>query len=51
MCDTDESRNSTQPFKENDLLEQLGEIDPEAVQQYIDKKKIDRVQERMQLKI
>ena len=36
--------------EENDLLEQLGEIDPEAVQKYIDKKKIDRVQERMQLK-
>ena len=36
--------------EENDLLEQLGEIDPEAVQQYIDKKRIDRVQERMQLK-
>ena len=36
--------------EENDLLEQLGEIDPEAVQQYIEKKKIDRVQERMQLK-
>ena len=36
--------------EENDLLEQLEEIDPEAVQQYINKKKIDRVQERMQLK-
>ena len=36
--------------EENDLLEQLGEIDPEAVQQYLDKKRIDRVQERMQLK-
>jgi hypothetical protein len=28
----------------------LGQIDPEAVQNYIDKKRIDRVQERMQLK-
>ena len=36
--------------EENDLLEQLGQIDPEAVQEYIEKKKIDRVQERMQLK-
>ena len=36
--------------EENDLLEQLGQIDPDAVQQYIEKKKIDRVQERMQLK-
>ena len=36
--------------EENDLLEQLGQIDPEAVQQYIEKKKVDRVQERMQLK-
>ena len=36
--------------EENDLLEQLGQIDPEAVQNYIDKKRIDRVQERMQLK-
>ena len=36
--------------EENDLLEQLGEVDPEAVQQYIDKKRNDRVQERMKLK-
>ena len=36
--------------EENDLLEQLGQIDPEAVQNYLDKKRIDRVQERMQLK-
>ena len=36
--------------EENELLEQLGQVDPEAVQQYIDKKRIDRVQERMQLK-
>ena len=36
--------------EENDLLEQLGELDPEGVQNYIEKKKIDRVQERMQLK-
>ena len=36
--------------EENELLEQLGEIDPEAVQKYIEKKRIDRVQERMQLK-
>jgi len=36
--------------EENDLLEQLGEVDPEAVQQYIDKKRSDRVQERMKLK-
>ena len=28
----------------------MGQIDPEAVQEYIEKKKIDRVQERMQLK-
>ena len=34
--------------EENDLLEQLGQIDPEAVQNYIEKKRIDRVQERMQ---
>ena len=36
--------------EENDLLEQLGQIDPEAVQNYLNKKRIDRVQERMQLK-
>ena len=36
--------------EENMLLEQLEQIDPEAVQEYLDKKKIDRVQERMQLK-
>ena len=36
--------------EENELLEQLGKIDPEAVQKYIEKKRIDRVQERMQLK-
>ena len=36
--------------EENMLLEQLEEIDPEAVQEYLDKKKVDRVQERMQLK-
>ena len=36
--------------EENDLLEQLGQIDPDAVENYLNKKKIDRVQERMQLK-
>ena len=36
--------------QENDLLEQLGQIDPEAVENYLNKKRIDRVQERMQLK-
>ena len=36
--------------EENELLEQLGEVDPEAVQQYIDKRRNDRVQERMKLK-
>ena len=36
--------------EENDLLEQLGQIDPDAVENYLNKKRIDRVQERMQLK-
>ena len=36
--------------EENDLLEQLGQIDPEGVENYLNKKRIDRVQERMQLK-
>ena len=36
--------------EENELLEQLGQIDPEAVENYLNKKRIDRVQERMQLK-
>ena len=36
--------------EENDLLEQLGKIDPDAVENYLNKKRIDRVQERMQLK-
>ena len=36
--------------QENDLLEQLGQIDPDAVENYLNKKRIDRVQERMQLK-
>ena len=36
--------------EENELLEQLALIDPEGVQNYKNKKIIDRVQERMQLK-
>ena len=36
--------------EENDLLEQLGQIEPEAVENYLNKKRMDRVQERMQLK-
>ena len=36
--------------EEKNLLEQLGEIDPEAVENYLNKKKKDRADERMMLK-
>ena len=36
--------------EEKNLLEQLGEIDPEAVENYLNKKKRDRADERMMLK-
>ena len=43
-------RKNKRVKEENELLEQLGQIDPEAVDNYLNKKRIDRVQERMQLK-
>ena len=43
-------RKNKRVKEENELLEQLGQIDPEAVENYLNKKRIDRVQERMQLK-
>ena len=43
-------RKNKRVKEENKLLEQLGQIDPEAVENYLNKKRIDRVQERMQLK-
>jgi U3 small nucleolar RNA-associated protein 14 len=36
--------------EEKDLLEKLGEVDPNAVNAYLEKKNIDRIKERIELK-
>lgn len=36
--------------EENEILKQLEQIDPDAVKNYIEKKKVDRIKERMDLK-
>jgi U3 small nucleolar RNA-associated protein 14 len=36
--------------EEKDLLEKLGEVDPNAVNAYLEKKSIDRIKERIELK-
>jgi len=36
--------------EEKDLLEKLGEVDPSAVNAYLEKKNIDRIKERIELK-
>merc|ERR1712032_1456985 len=36
--------------EEKDLLEKLGEVDPNAVNSYLEKKNVDRIKERIELK-